>query len=127
MINRNQQSGFTAVELLITLFVAAAFLVSGYQLYNLIIKDSGQTRAEARASNVAYDYLRRYSATAASPCAVATPLNNYADTVTGLSAVKVTVAITCPYAILTNVSKVSVTVLYNTPQQTMKYSTYVNK
>ena len=62
------QNGFTVVELLITLFIAAAFLVSGYQLFNLIIKDGGQTRAESRASNVAYDYLRKYSSSAVFPC-----------------------------------------------------------
>ncbi len=124
MNNLNKQAGFTAVELLITLFVAAAFLVSGFQLYNLIIKDGGQTRADARASNVAYDYLRRYATSAANPCVAATPVNNTAIAVSGLSAVTVTVAITCPYAATTSISKVEVTVLYNSPQQTMKYSTY---
>lgn len=127
MINTTKQSGFTAVELLITLFVAAAFLVSGFQLYNLIVKDSGQTRADARASNVAYDYLRRYSASAVNPCAVTTPVSNVAISVTGLSAVTVTVTITCPYAATTNVSKIDVTVQFNNPQQTVKYGTYVKK
>jgi Tfp pilus assembly protein PilE len=127
MIKHNAQSGFTAAELLITLFVAAAFLVSGYQLYNVIIKDSGQTRSESRASNVAYDYMRRYTASATGPCAVTTPVNNSTITVSGLSAVSVTVAITCPYSSTTAVSKVEVTVLYNNPQQTVKYSTYVKK
>ncbi|MBC7943133.1 prepilin-type N-terminal cleavage/methylation domain-containing protein [Candidatus Saccharibacteria bacterium] len=127
MSKTNEQAGFTIVELLITLFVAAAFLVSGFQLYNLVIKDGGQTRADARASNVAYDYMRRYSATVVNPCVVATPLTNSAITVTGLSTVTVTVAIACPFAAATSVSKVNVTVLYNTPQQTMKYSNYVKK
>lgn len=123
----NPQGGFTVVELLITLFIAAAFLVSGFQLYNLIIKDGGQTRAESRASNVAYDYLRRYSETAVLTCAPTTPVNNAAITVTGLSNVRVTVAHTCPYAGNTTVTKVGVTVTYNNPLQTVKYATYVNK
>ncbi len=121
----DKQAGFTTIELLITLFIAAAFLVSGYQLYNLIIKDGGQTRAEARASNVAYDYMRRYSASAANPCVVATPLNNSAITVNGLSAVTVTAAITCPYTATTSISKIQVTVRYNNPQQSVVYATYV--
>ena len=127
MTHITKQSGFTAVELLITLFVAAAFLVSGFQLYNLIVKDSGQTRADARASNVAYDYLRRYSASATNPCTVTTPVNNAAINVTGLSAVTVTVAITCPYAATTSVSKIDVSVQFNNPQQTVEYDTYVKK
>jgi prepilin-type N-terminal cleavage/methylation domain-containing protein len=122
---QHRQQGFTVVELLITLFVAGAFLVAGYQLYNAIIKDGGQTRAEARASNLAYDYLRRYSPSATNPCVAATPLTNSAVTISGLTAVTVTVAISCPYTAVTNISKIDVTVLYNIPQQTMKYSTYV--
>lgn len=127
MMRQNAQSGFTVVELLITLFVAAAFLVSGYQLYNAIIKDGGQTRGESRASNVAYDYLRRYSATAANPCAVSDPLNNTPISVSGISAATVTVNITCPYAGLTNLSKVQVTISYNNPPDTVRYATYVRR
>lgn len=132
MTTLDKRAGFTAVELLLTLFIAAAFLVAGYQLFNLIIKDGGQDRADARASNLAYDYLRRYStsASATNPCVAATPLSNSAITVSGLSSTTVTVAITCPYSAasppIVTISKVEVTVLYNSPQQTMKYSTYVN-
>jgi len=42
MMHVNKQAGFSAVELLITLFVAAAFLVAGYSLYNVVIKDGGE-------------------------------------------------------------------------------------
>jgi Tfp pilus assembly protein PilV len=127
MIQQRTESGFTVIELLITLFVAAAFLVAGFQLYNVIVKDGGQTRSEARASNVAYDYLRRYSVSATNPCTVTTPLNNAAITVSNLSSTTVTVALTCPYAATTNITKVEVSVMYNTPQQTVKYSTYVKR
>lgn len=124
------QAGFSTVELLITLFVAAAFFIAGYQLYSLIIKDGGQTRAQAKASNVAYDYLRRYSASTANPCEVSTPLDEESITVTGLSRVTVTVKITCPYSTssgandATSVSKVEVTVKFNTPQKLVQYATY---
>lgn len=125
-MNRHNESGFTAVELLITLFVAAAFLVAGYQLYNVVIKDGGQTRAQARAANVAYDYLRRYSPSAVSPCVVSRPLNAASINVSGLAAVTVTVDLSCPYAATTSITKLDVTIFYNNnPQQTVKYSTYV--
>ncbi len=127
MIIPHKESGFTAVELLITLFVAAAFLVTGYQLYSIIIKDSGQTRAQARASNTAYDYLRRYSTSAINPCNPSTPVSNSPITVDGLSSATVTVNITCPYPNSRSVSEVDVVVLYNTPQQKVEYSTYVNQ
>lgn len=124
MIN-NRQSGFTAVELLITLFVAAAFLVAGYQLYAVIIKDSGQTRGEARASNVAYDYIRRYTTSATNPCTTSTPINDAPISVAGISAVTVTIEITCPYTNQPSISKIEAIVLYNNPQQTVKYGTFV--
>jgi len=123
----SKQAGFTAVELLITLFVAAAFLVAGWQLYNVVIKDGGQTRAEAKAGNVAYDYLRRYTPTAISPCVASAPVSGASINVEGLTTVTVTVALTCPYTSMTSITKVAVTVLYNTPQQTVSYSTYVNR
>ena len=113
------------------MFVAAAFFIAGFQLYSVVIKDGGQTRAEARASNVAYDYLRRYSTSATSPCSASTPVNNESISVTGLSAVTVTVTITCPYSgssgtnDATSISKVEVNINYNTPQKTVEYATLV--
>lgn len=125
-MSHENQKGFTVVELLITLFVAAAFLVSGYQLYNLIVKDSGQARADSRASSVAYDYMRRYSANVTSPCTVINPLSNSSISVSGLSAVTISVGISCPYTAVTTVSKVDVLIRYNSPQQTQEYATYVS-
>jgi prepilin-type N-terminal cleavage/methylation domain-containing protein len=122
-----RQSGFTAVELLITLFIAAVFLASGYQLYSVIIKDGGETRAQTKASNTAYDYLRRYSTNATSPCTPQTPLTNSPLTVTGLSSVTITVVISCPYPSSTAVSKVQATVNYNNPQQVVTNAVYVSQ
>lgn len=122
----NFKPGFTAIELLITLFVAAAFLVAGYQLYNLVIRDSGQTRASSKAANVAYNYLRQYSINATTPCTTSTPLSASEISVSGLSSVTVTVELSCPYPATTSVTKVDVSVSYNNPQETVEYSTYVN-
>jgi prepilin-type N-terminal cleavage/methylation domain-containing protein len=121
-----QQSGFTAIELLITLFVAAAFLVAGYQLFSLVIKDGGQARAESRAGNVAYDYMRRYAPAATNPCTEQTPLAASAVSIEGLSNAQITVTITCPEFSVTSLSRVNVSISYNTPQQTVNYSTFTN-
>lgn len=126
-MNRPPQQGFTAVELLITLFVAAAFLMAGYQLFNLIIKDGGDTRAESRAGSVAYDYLRRYSNSATNPCTSQTPLTNSAITVSDLTNVKVTIKVTCPQSATTSLSKIESIVTYGTPTSTVQYATFVDK
>lgn len=124
---KNQQKGFTAVELLITLFVASFFLIAGYQLFGVIINDSGDARAKAKASNVAYDYLRRYANSATSPCVAATPLSNSSITVESLQNVTVTVTITCPQVDAPSLSKVTTSLTYGSPAQTIIYSTFVDK
>ena len=122
-----KQNGFTAVELLVTLFVAATFLAAGYQLYMLATKDGGETRAKSKANNVAYDYLQQYKAKATAPCTTTPSLVATPITVDGLTNVTVAVDISCPYTATTSVSKISVTIKYNTPQKTIINATYVTK
>lgn len=127
MIRTRTESGFTAVELLITLFVAAAFLIASYQLFNLIIKDGGATRSEARAANVAYDYLRQYSTSATTiPCTASSPLNASPLTIDGLTNVTVDVSVTCLPNESPNLSRVSANVHFNVPQKTVSYSTFTS-
>ena len=129
---RQYQEGFTAIELLITLFVAAAFLIAGYQLYFVVIKDNALTRDQSRATNVAYNYLRQYSSAASNPCAATTILPSTAITVASLTNVHVTVTATCPYAAstgtnnATNITDIQVTVTYNSPVQTVQENTFVH-
>lgn len=127
MHSYRQQSGFTAVELLVTLFVAAAFIIGGYQLFNVVIKDGGETRSESRAANVAYDYLRRYSDSATNPCAEASPVSNQSITVAQLTNVQVSVDITCPQVDAPTLSKVEAFVSFGSPVTTVRYATYVDK
>jgi Tfp pilus assembly protein PilE len=121
-----KQSGFTAVELLITLFVAAAFLIASYQLFNLVVKDGGSIRAQSRAANIAYDYLRQYADSSTTiPCTTSTPFNG-AVSVDGITNVNINVSITCLPDAISSLSKVTVTVTYDAPQQTLQYSTLVS-
>ena len=121
--------GFSAVELLITLFVASIFLMSGYQLYTVILTDSGNARAESTVANAAYGYLRRYSDSAANPCVASTPLSNQSITITDIDSPKVTVTITCPQSATTSLSRIEVTISYGAGDSanTVKYATYVDK
>ena len=127
--NRTASQGFSAVELLVTLFVAATFLIAGYQLFNFIITDSGNARAEAAASNGAYDYLRRYSDNATLPCTVLTPVSNEKTTIEGVNEPTVTVTITCPKTDTPALSKVEVAVTYGfgSDAQTVRHATFIDK
>jgi len=127
MNTTTRQSGFTAVELLITLFVAAAFLIASYQLFNLIIKDGGATRSESRAANIAYDYLRKYAASSTTiPCTPSTPLANAPISVDGLTTPTISITVTCLPDAIASVSKVEATVGYNNPVQNVKYAIYTS-
>jgi len=124
---RLNESGFTAVELLATLFVAAAFLIAGYQLFSYTIQDGGKTRSESRASNTAYDYLRKYTASSTTvPCTPSTPLNNASITVDALVNTTMTVTITCPSGAISGLSKVEAAISYNVPAETIKYAAYTS-
>lgn len=131
MIYANKQSGFTTVELLVTLFVAAAFLIAGYQLFNIIIKDGGSARFQSIANNKAYDYLQQYKTKVAANTSCNNPtnysLNTASISVAGISNVTVKVDITCPYSAITALSKITVTLKYGNPQQTIINSTYATK
>jgi len=120
------QAGFTAIELLITLFVAGIFLLAGYQLFNTVMTDGGEARAESRASNIAYEYLRRYSNAATNPCTEQAPLTDEPLDITGLSAVTVSIALSCPQIDTPTLSKVESIVHYGNPIQTVRYATYVD-
>lgn len=123
----HSQAGFSAVELLITLFIAAAFLTTGYQLYSVIINDGAAARLRATADNIAYEDLRQYSGQATAPCTPVQPSPSAtipADS--NLPDASIGVAINCPYGSTSNTSKVEVTINYDTPQQQVVHSLYVN-
>lgn len=104
-------AGFTAVELMITLFIAAVFVMTGFQLYTVIMVDGASATSQAKANNIAYEFLANYSANAAASCtptsATPTPPSN-----TGLANVVVTVNTTCPYGNGSSLSRIEVIVSY---------------
>lgn len=113
--SQSKQSGFSAIELLITLFIAAAFLATGYQLYSIVLKSSVTSRSRALASNIAYDALRRYSAQATNPCSTVTPTPlPTIPTGSGITNAAITVTFSCPYGVTSPTSKIQVTVTYGT-------------
>lgn len=106
------EKGFSAAELLITLFIGSVFLLAGYQLWIYVIKAGANSDQLAKASNVAYDYLRRYSNGQTCP---STPVNNQPLTNSDLSNATVTVTVSCPYTASgtpTSVKRIKSTVKY---------------
>lgn len=61
MAKHHQQSGFTTIELLITLFVAFAFIAAFYRLFTVIDQSTAESRWQSTASSLAYTNLRKYT------------------------------------------------------------------
>lgn len=114
--SKGVKAGFTAVELLATLFVAAVFLLSGYTLYNTIMSRSGDARQRVQADNIAFDYLRRYQSSATNPCtssipATKLPISSSAAT-NGLTNPTATVQVSCPNSAIPSLSLLTVIIEY---------------
>ena len=126
-MNRHaSEAGFSAVELLITLFIAVAFVGTAYQLYSIIIDDGGTARTRTQANNIAYTTLRSYAPQATNPCSVVTP--SPTPTIPGnstLSAASITVTFSCPYGLAAATTKVQVSVKYGSPQEEVVHALYV--
>lgn len=129
MIKNSNQAGFSAIELMISLFIAVAFIGAGYQLYTLIVKDGGEARLRSRANSIAYETLRTYSSQATSPCTTPTPTPTPTlpspTSPTGLPNATIQVTFTCPYGSTDNTSKLTVKILYGTPQQEVIYASFI--
>lgn len=127
-MKRFRQAGFSAVELLITLFIATTFIAGGYQLYSVVIQGGGEVRQRAKASNIAYDNLRRYVLQVTEPCSTATPTPTPSIPAnSGLTNPTIEVTITCPYGTTSNVSRVSAIVRYGNPQQEASHALLATK
>jgi len=138
------EAGLSAVELLITLFIAAMFLMAGYLLWGFTVQGSAEASQSAIASNIAYDYAKQYRVTTgcknavASPYAAAvttpvvtpalpspaTPLSNIA----GIPNPKITVTATCTQALYDlSIVLITSTVTYgNNPVKTVSHAVYAN-
>jgi len=124
---KSLQAGFSAVELLITLFIGVAFIATGYQLYSVITSNGAEVRLRATASNVAYQNLQRYVNLSTNPC-VATNSPSPTPTIpsgSGLPSASISVSMSCPYGTTIAITKVSVSVKYGSPQQEVVHATYI--
>jgi hypothetical protein len=110
------QAGFSAVELLVSLIVAALFLFAGFSLYNSIIKYSIESRNRSKADLIANEYVRRYEPTVGATCTASTPLSAQAvaasDNTGGLNTPQVSVAFSCPNTTTPWITKITARVEY---------------
>lgn len=128
-----QQSGFTVVELLTSIIVAALFVGVFYQLFVVLITVNASARNMAQASSLAYSNMRRYPTAASTSLTCSTNSTSLLNT-TGsetsypdLGSVTETVTASYPYGCtaIYDVVKLVSTVRYGTNSK-VSHATYVN-
>ena len=125
-MTKQHTGGFTAIEALITLMVASVFLFAFYQLYSVVINDAGASRNRAKASNAAYEQVRKAGYQTSRPCVAVASSNVSISSDLSLPApATMTSAIDCPYR-ASGVSRITVTVTYGSPQETIKHVVFKN-
>lgn len=119
------RGGFTSIELLVTLFIAAMALATGYQLYVSVMREDADTRAQALVSQAAARATKEYPASIIAPCTPSTPASNQALTISGVENPRLTVTVTCPSALPQKMSRITATITYGTPIKTVTHGTYI--
>jgi hypothetical protein len=117
------QSGFSAVELLITLFIGFLFITMGYQLYSVALQGSGAARETATAGSLAYAKLRDYQFGIGGTCPPGVLPTQDVDN----SKAVMTTTISCPIAGLSTLRKVVVKVKYNVTQREVYHAMYIKQ
>ena len=137
MIRHAKETGFTAVELLITLFIAAVFLFAGYQLYVQVTRDASDADKTAKVSNLVQERLRKQLTSVSGQypngcVAASASTTNENQSVTGIGNVALVIVTRCPIAAgsgsATDLFQVTVTGTYNERGQTrtVQHSSYSN-
>lgn len=119
--------GFSTVELLISLFIAAAFIGTGFQLFSVVMDDSDETRLRAAAGSVADATIQENINSVNSPCNPTPASETIAIPTTKLPAAEAEVTFSCPYGNSSKTTRINVTVSYGTPQKTVQGSLDVTK
>lgn len=141
--NRLMQEGFTAVELLITLFIAAIFLFSGYQLYTQVTYDGADAEKMAKVSNIVYEKAQKAGTTVSTnhplgcktasetplppPPALPAPVT---EQVSGVGSVDFRTVISCPQGAEASANlfliKVTATYKNNKAERKVQHALYAN-
>lgn len=154
-MNTRNTSGFTLIEMMVTVVVAGIFIGSLAALYGAIVDSSTSNRNFAIANDVAYSYLRNYASAGSEPtwftCSTATGTSNTNDLSVNANApgqtlssgtitnnqpllpapVTYSVVAVAPYgcsgAQLHSPIRVTATVKYGSPARAIQHSTYVGR
>lgn len=141
MNNEEQSAGFTIVELLITIIVAALFVTMFYQMFVVLVQMNADARRNTQASDLAYSNMRRYPTVVSTGLACVdsttitslipaggSPTTAIDPVYPELGPVAEQVTAQFPYgcSVNYNLIKLVSTVKYNNGTATLSHATYIN-
>ncbi len=127
MIRSSNNQGFSTVELLISLFIAAAFIGTGFQLFSVIMKDSNDARLRAKAGSIINTTLQERINSTNNICSPTPSPATIAIQTSELPQASANVTYSCPYGNSSKTTRISVVVSYGSPQQQAEGSLDVKK
>jgi hypothetical protein len=126
MRHLNLESGFSAVELLITLFIGFLFIVMGYQLHSAAIQNGSEARELSTATNIAYEELRRIQMT--KTAFVTCPGTRTIDSNVDEGAATMKTTFSCPFpGALPDMRLVVIRVQYNVSKREVTHAMYISQ
>lgn len=111
---RRLESGFTAVELLVSIMVGVVLLSASYQLYSVALSSASDAQRRTQASMAAYDLLRSRQPAITVPCSTSTTTPAVPASA-GLPGATASVVASCPYTTSSNVTLLTATITYDSP------------
>lgn len=130
MMRTKVTQGFTTVELLITLFVAAAFLTTGFLLYTAIVRNGADSRQMAQVNDVAYAKLQALASTTPT-CSTTPAVTTSNPSISGVTNPVLTTTISAPYGCpwANSLMKAQVTLAYgpDSNRQEVSHAIYVKR
>src|SRR5690606_30580614 len=127
MTTTKQEKGFSTVELLIALFVAAAFIATSFQLFSIVMQDGNQARLRAKAGSIANTVLQSRINSTNSPCSPTPSSATVPISSSDLPQASAAVTYSCPYGSSSKTTRVRVVVSYDSPAKQVEGSLDVTK
>lgn len=127
MSQRLTEQGFSTVELLIALFVAAAFITTGFQLFSIVMNDSNTARLRAVAGAVVNTALEERLNNTNSPCSPTPTGSSTAVSSSQLPQATLAVSYSCPYGDSSRTTRIRAVVTYGSPAKQVEGSMDVTK
>ncbi len=130
-MRKNDASGFTVVEVLISLFIAGILLAGAYQVYSVVISSTREARERAVASGYAHEvlqYAKSYlPATSCSPVSSTTIPSSWVTMPSTINVSSRSYTVTCPYGTSNSISTIHVSIKYGSPEREVVHAAYAEK